>query len=240
MELNGARALVTGAAVRVGREIALELARAGASVSLHYRSSEEAARETAAAIRALGVDCELVRGDLADAGETERVAEAALDADVLVNSASVFPRTPLPDADAATFDGILAVNLRAPFLLARRIGLAMKERGRGAIVNVADWAAKRPYEGYLPYCISKAGLVAATEGLARALAPEVRVNTVAPGPVLWPEGLSDAAKETVLSKTPLGRPGTPGDVARAVRFLVEGSDFVTGAFLTVDGGRLIH
>jgi NAD(P)-dependent dehydrogenase (short-subunit alcohol dehydrogenase family) len=239
MDLSGARALVTGAAVRVGREIALELGRAGAHLLLHYRDSEAEARATAAEIRAGGAECTLVRGDLSDPAVVDRIAAECRAADLLVNSASIFPRTPLPDLTPRVFDEIMATNLRAPFFLARTIGLAMKERGRGAIVNVADWAALRPYPGYLPYCISKAGLVAATKGLARALAPEVRVNTVAPGPVLLPEDLSAKERRRVLDATPLGREGTPGDVARAVRFLAEGSDFITGAFLTVDGGRLI-
>jgi pteridine reductase len=115
----------------------------------------------------------------------------------------------------------------------------MKERGRGVIVNISDWAGYRPYKGYLPYCISKAGVVTMTQGLARALAPEVRVNAIAPGPVMLPEDMTDAERETVMRGTPLGREGSPGDVARAVRFLVAGSDFITGAVLTVDGGRLI-
>lgn len=240
MRLEGTRAMVTGAAVRVGREIALELARAGAHVLLHHRASVERARATAAEIRELGVECTLLHGDLGDPDDLRRLGEEAADADVLVNSASIFPRTPLADLTIETFDEILAVNLRAPFFLARTVGLAMKRRGRGVIVNIADWAARRPYTGYLPYCVSKAGLVAATEGLARSLAPEVRVNTVAPGPVMLPEDMPEETRQAVLRGTPLRREGTPGDVARAVRFLVEGSDFITGAFLTVDGGRLIH
>lgn len=240
MRLEGARAMVTGAAVRVGREIALELARAGAHVLLHHRASAGEAEATAAEIRALGADCTLLRGDLGDPADLLRLGEEAADADVLVNSASIFPRTPLADLTIEAFDEILAVNLRAPFFLARTVGLEMKRRGRGAIVNIADWAARRPYTGYLPYCVSKAGLVAATEGLARSLAPEVRVNTVAPGPVMLPEDMTEETRRAVLRGTPLAREGTPGDVARAVRFLVEGSDFITGAFLTVDGGRLIH
>jgi len=239
MELRNRRALVTGAAVRVGREIALELARAGADLVVHYRSSEVPARATAEEIRALGVACDLVRGDLADPADLERVATQCAGVDVLVNSASIFPRTPLADVTIEEWDGIHAANLRAPFFLARTIGLAMKERGRGVIVNITDWSAERPYTGYLPYCASKAGLVALSKGLARALAPEVRVNAVAPGPVMLPEDMSEAEREVVLRRTPLQREGSPEDVARAVRFLVETADFTTGASLAVDGGRLI-
>jgi pteridine reductase len=240
MELKGARALVTGAAIRVGREIALELARAGADLVVHYRTSEAEAERTADEIRAFGVDCDLVQGDLGDPADVERIATAATGADVLVNSASIFPRTPLAEADVETFDDIFAINVRAPLFLAKGVGLAMKERGRGVIVNIVDWSAERPYRGYLPYCASKAALVALSKGLAKTLAPEVRVNMVAPGPVMLPEDMTDAERDVVLRQTPLAREGSPTDVAKAVRFLVEGSDFVTGAFLTVDGGRLVN
>jgi NAD(P)-dependent dehydrogenase (short-subunit alcohol dehydrogenase family) len=240
MELGGARALITGAAIRVGREIALEAARAGAEILLHYRTSEEAAQRTAAEIRAIGVGATLLRGDLASPADVEQIADAAADADLLVNCASIFPRTPLADVTFEQWDEIFAVNLRAPFFLARRIGLAMKGRGRGVIVNIADWSGYRPYPGYLPYCLSKAALLAMNAGLAKSLAPEVRVNAIAPGPVLFGEGMAEEERRRVISKTPLGREGSPTDVAKAVRFLVEGSDFITGAVLTVDGGRLIH
>ncbi|MCU0728167.1 MAG: SDR family oxidoreductase [Planctomycetes bacterium] len=239
MELTGRKALVTGAALRVGREIALELARAGATIYLHYRSSEEPARRTAEEIRALGAGAVLVRGDLADPREVERVAEECRDADVLVNSASVFPRTPLRDATVEGFDGIMAVNVRAPFFLARTMGLAMRARGSGVIVNIADWSGYRPHANYLPYCMSKAALLAMNSGLARILAPEVRVNAVAPGPVMLPADMDEDLRRRVIASTPLGREGSPTDVARAVRFLVDGSDYITGAVLAVDGGRLI-
>lgn len=239
MDIRGRWALVTGAALRVGREIALELARAGAHQIVHYRSSVGPARETAEEIRALGVEVRLVRGDLGVAADVLRVAAECRDASVLVNSASIFPRTPLADVTIEQWDEIFNVNLRGPFFLAKEIGLAMKERGAGAIVNIADWAGYRPYRGYVPYCVSKAALLAMNAGLARALAPEVRVNAVAPGPVMLPEDMTQAERQTVLRQTPLGREGTPQDVARAVRYLAETADFSTGAVLTVDGGRLI-
>jgi NAD(P)-dependent dehydrogenase (short-subunit alcohol dehydrogenase family) len=239
MELRGRKALVTGAALRVGREIALELARGGADILLHYRSSARAAEGTAEEIRALGVRVDLVRGDQGQPADVERIIAECGEADLLVNSASIFPRTPLGEITAERWDEIFAVNLRGPFLLAQGIGLAMRERGSGVVVNIADWAGYRPYRGYLPYCISKAGVIAMTSGLARSLAPEVRVNAVAPGPVMLPEDMSEEERGTVLRQTPLRREGSPTDVAKAVRFLAEGSDFTTGAVLTVDGGRLI-
>jgi pteridine reductase len=239
MEMAGRTALVTGSALRVGREIALELARAGAEILVHYRSSEGPAQETAEEIRALGSEASLVRGDLGDPEDVARVAREARGADLLVNSASVFPRTPLSEVTVEAWDEIFAVNLRGPFFLAKEIGLAMKERGEGVVVNIADWAGYRPYRGYLPYCVSKAGVITMTHGLAKMLAPEVRVNAVAPGPVMLPEDMTEEEREVVLRQTPLRREGSPRDVARAVRFLAEGADFTTGAVLTVDGGRLI-
>jgi pteridine reductase len=240
MDIGNSVALVTGGALRVGREIALELARGGATIFLHYRSSREAAESTAREILELGSDAILVRGDLGNAEDTARVADECREANILVNSASIFPRTPLGDLTVAAWDEIFNVNLRGPFFLAREIGLAMKSRGEGAIVNIADWSGARPYKGYLPYCVSKAALLAANTGLARALAPEVRVNAVSPGPVMFPEDMSDREKQVVLDQTPLGREGAPQDVARAVRFLVEDATFSTGAVLTVDGGRLVN
>ncbi len=240
MDIFGSKALITGAALRVGREIALELARGGASILLHYRNSRDAAKETAEEIRALGVGASLVQGDLGVAADTARVALECRTADILVNSASIFPRTPLADLTFEAWDEIFDVNLRGPFFLAKEIGLAMKARGRGAIVNIADWSGSRPYQGYLPYCVSKAALLAANTGLARTLAPEVRVNAISPGPVMFPEEMGEREQEHILGRTPLGREGSPREVAKAVRFLVEGATFSTGAVLTVDGGRLIH
>jgi len=239
MDLVGAKVLVTGAALRVGRAIALEMARAGADLFVHFKSSEEAALRTAEEIRDLGVRADLTRGDLGVAEEALRVAGECEAADVLVNSASIFPRTPFGTVTTEAWDEIFDVNLRGPFLLSQVIGAAMRKRGRGAIVNITDWSADRPYKGYLPYCVSKAALATLTAGLARTLAPEVRVNAVAPGPVMLPENMDEADRAKIIGTTPLGREGSPEDVARAVRFLVEDAAFSTGAVLTVDGGRLI-
>jgi len=240
MDIGNSKALVTGAALRVGREIALELARAGATIFLHYRNSREAAEETAAEIRGLGAEAVLIQGDLGIAADTARVAEECRAADILVNCASIFPRTPLDELTFQAWDEIFNVNLRGPFFLAKEIGLAMKKRGRRAIVNIADWSGVRAYRGYLPYCVSKAALLAANTGLARVLAPQVRVNAISPGPVMFPEDMGERERNVVLDQTPLGREGSPPEVARAVRFLVEGATFSTGAVLTVDGGRLVY
>jgi pteridine reductase len=241
MTLRGRWALVTGAARRVGRVVAHELASRGANVLVHYHTSAVEAAATVASLRALGVEADALAADLADAASVRRLAAEAEARSggiaVLVNSASNYLQTPFDTITEADWDASLDVNLKAPFLLAWRIGRAMRDRGEGVIVNVADWAGERPYRDYLPYCVSKAGLVALTRALAKELAPAVRVNAVAPGPVLLPEHFAEPEVAAVRRATPLGRIGTPQDVARAIRFLAEEADFSTGAVLHVDGGR---
>lgn len=243
VQLAGRWALVTGAAKRVGRAIALELAARGANVVVHYNHSAAEAEGTTRALEALGVRALAVRADLARPEEVialAREAEAQTGGiGVLVNNASNYLRVPFDDLSEEVWDASLDVNLKAPFLLAWQLGRAMRTRGEGRIVNLADWAGERPYNDYLPYCVSKAGIIALTKGLAKALAPTVLVNAVAPGPVLPPEGLSEREREAIMRATPLRRIGTPEDVARCVRFLATEADFTTGAVYLVDGGRLI-
>ena len=240
MELRGRWALVTGAAKRVGRVVALELARRGANIVVHYNTSPDEAGATVADLRSLGVDADVLRADLADPAQVRRLADEAEARSggvaLLVNSASNYLRTPFDGITEAAWDASLDVNLKAPFLLAWTLGRAMRARGEGVIVNVADWAGERPYKNYLPYCISKAGVVALTKALALELAPLVRVNAVAPGPVLLPEHFGERETAAVERATPLGV-GTPEDVARAIRFLAEEATFSTGSILHVDGGR---
>jgi pteridine reductase len=241
MQLAGRWALVTGAAKRVGRVIAHELAARGAHVVVHFNRSETEANDTVASLRAVGVRAEAIRADLADAAAVRRLADEAEAVTggvaLLVNSASNYLRTPFDAITEGDWDASLDVNLKAPFLLAWTIGRAMRARGDGCIVNVADWAGERPYKSYLPYCVSKAGLIALTRALAKELAPAVRVNAVSPGPVLLPEDFGPVETAAVTRATPLGRVGTPEDVARAIRFLAEEASFSTGSILHVDGGR---
>ena len=242
MELRGRIALVTGAAHRVGRAIAVGLGARGMRVVVHYRSSEAEANETARLVRAAGGAAAVVAGDLAQPGIPERVVFAAAAAfgglDVLVNSAAVMERTPVGEVTEAQWDAMFAVNLRAPFFAAQAAARAMGERG-GAIVNLADLAALETWTGYVPHGISKAGVVQMTRALAHALAPRVRVNAVAPGVVLLPTGWDEAAAERLRHTTPLQRLGSPADVVQAVLYLLE-ADFVTGEVLVVDGGRHVR
>jgi NAD(P)-dependent dehydrogenase (short-subunit alcohol dehydrogenase family) len=241
MLVKGRVALVTGGAVRVGKAIALELARRGANVAITYRASAEASVTTVAQLQASGVRAIAVRCDQRDPDQVKaavREIEASLGTvEVLVNSAAIFERTPVETVTLEEWDAHLEVNLRGPWLFAQAVAPGMRQHGQGVIINMVDIAAQRPFPGYLPYSVSKAGLVAVTKGLAVALAPEVRVNGVAPGAVMWPEEYPEEKKAALLRKTPLGRAGSPEDVAAAVLFLIEGSDFVTGTILPVDGGR---
>lgn len=241
MELTGRRVLVTGGAVRIGGAITRAVAARGASVVIHHRSSRKEAEALAGEIRAAGGQATVLAADLerADAiRDLARAAEAALGGvDVLVNNAAIFPRAPFLEVAEEEWDRTLATNLKAPFLLAQSLAPGMLARGAGKIVNIADVAAFRPWPSYLPYSISKAGLVALTQGLARALAPDVQVNAIAPGAILFPDAWDAERRQRLLDQIPLGREGDPDDIARTVLYLIEGSDYVTGAVIPVDGGR---
>jgi NAD(P)-dependent dehydrogenase (short-subunit alcohol dehydrogenase family) len=227
----------------VGRSTALALAGRGANVAVHYNTSAADAEQTVRDLRALGVEALALRADLANPTAVRRLAEEAETRSggiaVLVNNASNYFRVPFDELTEEVWDASLDVNLKAPFLLAWHLGRAMRERGEGRIVNLADWAAERPYNDYLPYCVSKAGIVCLTKALAKALAPHILVNAVAPGPVMPPEDMKDAERQAIMRATPLRRLGSPEDVARCVCFLAEEADFSTGAVYLVDGGRLI-
>lgn len=243
MDIEGKVALVTGSARRLGRAIAMALAERGAELVVHYRDSEREALEVLAHARRLGGKPITVQGDLAVPDTVARILEAALAAfgriEILINSASVFSRTPLESVTAADWDRILAVNLRAPFFLCQGAAAAMRRQGRGKIVNLADIGGDQVWAEYLPYTVSKAGLLALTRGLAKALAPAVQVNAIAPGVVLLPEDTSDEERRRAIGRIPLERLGTPEDIVRAVLYLIE-SDFVTGEVLTVDGGQRLR
>jgi pteridine reductase len=241
MDLDGSTALVTGGAVRVGRAISLALAAAGARVLVHYNSSAAEAEELVDEIRSGGGKADSLGADLRSLREVERLAreaEAIAPIDLLVNNASVFPEEALGDVDAELWEDTLAINLRAPFFLTQSIGGAMKGRGRGVIVNLADLAGLQAWKGYAAHAISKAGVVQLTRVAARALAPEVRVVAIAPGTVLPPEDFGEEEIRALAERAPLKRIGSAGDVARAVVYLV-GAEFVTGEVLVIDGGRLL-
>jgi len=244
MELKGRVALVTGAGKRVGRAVALGLAERGAAIAIHYRSSQAEAEAGVARIAAHGGRAQAFAANLESVAEIERMVAQVLAAfgriDVLVNSASVFYRKPLEELTEHDWDVNLDTNLKAPFFLAKFAGAAMRRQGAGKIVNICDWAGIRPYNNYLPYTVSKSGLIGLTRALAKALAPEVQVNCVALGPVMPPEDYDAAEIERLKQATLTKTLGTPEDVARAVLYLCEGTDFTTGSTLMLDGGRLLN
>jgi len=240
--LAGNWAVVTGGHVRVGRAIALALAGARMNLIITYRTGSAAADAAVAELKALGVEASALRVDLADAKSVVDVADQILALTgallrVLVNSASVYYETPLGETSSEVWDSVLATNLRAPFLLSQRLGLAMKAAW-GHIVNIGDSAGIRPYRGYLPYLVSKAGLIYMTKVLALELAPQVQVNCVCPGAVLLPEHTSSAEANALREAIPLEHLGSPEEIGRAVLYFVE-SEFATGSILMVDGGRLV-
>ena len=226
---------MTGGAVRVGRAIALALAREGADVAIGYLRSASAAATTVCEIEALGVRAVALRADLAKPAEARRLVERAARAldglDLLVNNAAIFVRTPFMATTPAQFDRLIAVNLRGAFFCAQAAARAMGRRG-GRIVNIADVGAVRAWPGYIPYGISKAGVAMLTKGLAAA----IQVNAVGPGVVLLPEGFPRGVKQKITARIPMGRHGAPDDVAEAVCFFATCPRYITGQLLFVDGG----
>ncbi len=239
MEIDGRAVLVTGGARRIGRAICLALSERGARVAIHYRNSQEEAEEVASRCPHSAI----LPADLADAAEARALVGRAADAlgglDILVNNAAVYDRVAAADIDEATWDRHIDTNLKGPFFAAQEAGRLMKHAGGGVIVNLTDWGIDRPHPDFLPYYAAKAGLAAATAGLARALAPDVRVNAVAPGPILLPQDVDPAYAEKVRKLTPLQRMGGVQSVVSTVLFLI-GNDYVTGETITVDGGRSLQ
>jgi pteridine reductase len=244
--LAGKTVLVTGGARRVGAEILRHLHAAGANVVIHCHRSVAAAAELAASLEAQRANSTLVQvADLLDTDRLPALIEAALQRfgrlDVLVNNASSFYPTPLGSITPAQWADLVGTNLKAPLFLAQAAASALRAT-HGVLINIADIHGIQPLRDYSVYSTAKAGLIQLTRALARELAPEVRVNAVAPGPVLWPEAAAavDAERQRkIVASTLLKRSGTPGDVARAVKFFAVDAGFVTGQVLAVDGGRSV-
>jgi pteridine reductase len=242
MQLEGRIALVTGAGRRLGRAIALALGARGMQIGVHYGRSADGARETVSAIERAGGAAVCLQADLtqpdAPAKLVDEAARALGGLDVLVNSAAVMVRTPVGETTPEQWNAMFALNLRAPYFASQAAAPHLARR-RGVIVNLADLAAFETWPGYVPHGISKAGVVQMTRALARVLAPDVRVNAIAPGTVLLPDSWPEDAGRRLAATTPMRRLGSPDDVTRAVIFLIE-SDYVTGETILVDGGRHIR
>jgi pteridine reductase len=245
LALTGQTALVTGGARRVGAEIARHLHAAGATVAIHYRNSRSEAQALADELNAKRADSAACFA--ADLLQTESLP-ALVDAvtqrcggpHILVNNASSFYPTPFGELTEQHWHELIGSNLKAPLFLAQASAAALK-RAHGSIVNIVDIHGLRPLPNYIIYSTAKAALIHLTKALARELAPEVRVNGIAPGPVLWPEtGVDAAQRQEIVNSTLLQRAGTPADVARAVCFFAASAPFVTGQILAVDGGRSLR
>jgi pteridine reductase len=243
-DLRGRTALVTGGARRVGARIVQTLHAAGANVVIHCHRSRDTAEELAAQLQAdRPGSAVVVTADLLDVGQLSQLVKACHDRfgglDILVNNASTFYPTPVGSMTVTQWDDLMGTNLRAPAFLAQAAAAELK-RSRGLILNLVDIHGMRPLRDHLIYSSAKAALIMLTRALARELAPEVRVNGIAPGPVMWPEaGMDDERKDAILNRTPLHRIGSPDDIASAALFFATGAPFVTGQILAVDGGRSI-
>ncbi|MEK6674315.1 MAG: SDR family oxidoreductase [Planctomycetota bacterium] len=245
MTLLGSIALVTGGAKRVGAAIALELAEAGCNVAIHFRNSSAEAEQIAARIRSLGRCAITIQAELQDPASWPQIVDRCVTElgrlDILVNNASVFP-THSPDTvvgfQPEQWNSIFQTNLLAPIGLVHHASRYLAATGKGKIINLTDISADRPWPTHLAYCCSKAALAALTRGLAVALAPAIQVNAIAPGIAIFPDEYGVELRKRITALVPLGREGSPQDIAKTARFLAE-SDYVTGQIIAVDGGRSV-
>jgi pteridine reductase len=241
-DLKNQVVLITGGARRIGAAMVRTLHAAGADIMLHYRSSAAAAAALRAELNERRPhSVALHAADLQDAAVPDQLVAAALAAfgriDILINNASSFYPTPVGSITLAQWDDLMGSNLKAPLFLAQAAAPALRD-AQGLIINLIDVHGLRPLKAHPVYSAAKAGLAMLTRSLARELGPEVRVNGIAPGPVLWPEGaLDEDRKREIIAKTALKRPGTPDDIARTALFLARDAPFITGQIIAVDGGR---
>jgi len=243
--MHGKVVLITGGSKRIGAAICRRLHAAGADLMLHYRQSAGEARLLQAELNHVRADSvALIQADLLDFAKLPSLVEQTVQTygrlDALVNNASSFYPTPIGEISSSDFQDLMGTNLQAPLFLSQAAAHALK-KSQGSIVNITDIHAERPLKSYVVYSVAKASLVGLTRSLARELAPEVRVNAVAPGPVLWPDdpAFDELSRQRIISHTPLRREGTPEDIAKAVHFLIAEAPYITGETINVDGGRHI-
>lgn len=242
--LQGQAVLVTGSARRIGAAIARSLHAAGANVVLHYRTAVSAAESLVRELKdARAGSATALQADLLDVNQLAPLIDAAVRAfgrlDVLVNNASTFYPTPVGTITAADWDDLMGTNVKAPLFLSQAAAPALRKTG-GLIVNLVDIHGSRPLKRFPVYCTAKAALAMLTQSLARELAPQVRVNGIAPGPIMWPEDAPDPEmRAKIISQTLLQRQGSPQDVARTVLFFAADAPYITGQILAVDGGRSV-
>jgi len=243
--LTGKVVLITGAAHRIGATVSRTLHARGANIVIHYRASRKTAQALQDELNAIRPESVvLVQADLLEVGKLTAVIKEAHKAwgrlDVLINNASTFYPTPIGKASEQQWNDLMGTNLRAPFFLAQAAAPHLKKQ-QGCIINIVDIHAERPLKQHTIYSMAKSGLVMMTKSLAAELGPEVRVNAVAPGAILWPESeLDDVTKQRIISKTILKRQGEPTDIAKAIAFLIIDAPYMSGQVLTIDGGRSLN
>jgi len=243
MKIEDSVILITGASDRVGKEITLKLSAKGAKIIIHYNKNEAKAEETAKKIISKGQIVKIIQGDLKLQKDWEKIKSEILNdferIDVLINNAAIFYKTPLFTTSESDWDNFINLNLKGIFWGSKILGEIMFKQKAGKIINISDIAGETVWADYIPYCVSKAGVFALTRGLAKALAPHVLVNCIAPGTVLLAENYNKDEEQALIDRTPLKRVGAVEDIAATTAFLIEGSDFITGAVIKVDGGRSI-
>lgn len=244
--MEGKAVLVTGAGKRVGEAIARELHAAGARLILHYRNARQAAENLAHSLDAQRPGSALsVQADLLDRPQLEHLLALAVERfgrlDALVNNASSFYPTPVGMIDENMWDDLIGSNFKSPLFLTQAAAPHLRKT-QGAVVNITDIHAERPLKGYALYCAAKAGLLGLTRALAVDLAPDIRVNAIAPGPILWPDDgqFASPERQAIVAHTLLKREGSPQDIARSVLFLLRDAPYITGQVINVDGGRTAH
>ena len=244
MELKGKIALVTGSAKRVGRAISLGLASSGCQMALHYLHSAAEARRLRRQVREKDVAADIFKADLGISTQIgvliEEVTNRFGRIDVLINNAAVCYATPWGNIKESDWDLFMDTNLKSTFLLSQAVSQFMLSNDGGKIIHLADIGGFRPWPGYVPYCVSKAGVIALTQGMAKALAPSIQVNAIAPATVLPSEDSSEEEVERLRRQIPLDRIGSPEDIVQTVLYLLGGTDFITGQVVVVDGGRSIY
>jgi len=242
--LKGQVALITGSGRNMGREIACALAREGADLVVNYRFSEEEAKKTVEETENFGVKAILYKADVSKVTEIEGMVQKTMETfgkiDILINNAGIFMRTPLKDLTEEKWGEVLDTNLKSVLFTTKAVSEGMLQKKRGKILNIAGVGGLRPWPGYLAYCISKAGVIMATKGLAKTLAPDIQVNCIAPGTITVPEELSEERKEKLKDQIPLKRFGSYQDVVNAVLFLLCDTSYVTGQTLVLDGGGVLN
>jgi len=244
MKIKDKIILITGGAVRLGKAITKEMIKCGAEVYCHYNTSKSEALKLQQEVESFDGKIHLVKADFSKFSQTLAIFSEIIDRtkriDVLINNAAVFFKTPLEQANESDWDKLFSINLKTPFFISQKVGLLMKDQGFGKIINIGDTSGLNPWPGYLPYSLTKSGMISMTKGLAKALAPEVLVNCINPGPVLIPDYYKKSDIKNAVDKTLIKKTGSASDIVQTVKYLIEGTDYITGSILNVDGGRNIN